>query len=126
MTPIAAPGGGALAAAVAVSGLEAARAALAAAARDGCPAILIGDGASGGAGWFRALIAAAQAEYPEVAVTALLDCHDQPGLVLSGLRAGLSDFRFCGPAGIAERLAALAAAAGARLHRANPDTASPA
>ena len=106
----------------AVLSLADARAALAAAARGGSPAVLIGDGASGGAGWFRALVEAAKREHPEVAVTAILDCHDRPGLVLAGLRAGLNELRFSGQPGVAARLAALAEAAGARLHTGSGDT----
>ena len=63
-------------------------------------------------------------ERPEVAVTAILECHDRPGLVLAGLRAGLSDLRFSGPPEVSARLAALAAAAGARLHHGGADAES--
>ena len=110
----------------AVSGLATARAALAAAAREGRPAVLVGDAASGGAGWFRALVETARQEHPEVAVTAVLDCHDWPGRVLAGLRAGHKELRFSGPPEVAARLAALANAAGARLHHASADRDSPA
>ena len=102
-----------------VSDLAGARAALAAAACEGRPAILIGDGAGGGGGWFRALVEAARTDYPDVPVTAILDCRDKPGLVLAGLRAGLEDLGFSGPPELFARLAALAEAAGARLHPAD-------
>ena len=107
---------------VSVSSLDDARAALAQAARENRPAVLIGDGASGGGGWFRALVEAARTDYPEVPVTAILDCHDRPGLVLAGIRAGLGDLRFSGPPETTARLAALAHSAGARLHGADPNT----
>ncbi len=115
-----------------VSSLADACAALAAAAREGRAATLVGDAASGGAGWFRALVEAARRQCPGGAVTAILECHDQPGLVMAGIRAGVGDLRFSGPPEIAARLEALAAAAGARLHAPSgarlhrPDTDSPA
>ena len=83
---------------------------------------MIGDGASGGGGWFRALVEAARTDYPEVPVTAILDCHDRPGLVLAGIRAGICDLHFSGPPALAARLAALAATVGARVHVAHTDT----
>ena len=100
--------------------------ALAALAASNGAATLVGDAASGGGGWFRALIEAARRDYPEVTVTALLECHDRPGLVLAGIRAGCRDLRFSGPSEVAARLAALAAAAGARLHPGGGDTSFPA
>ena len=102
---------------VVVSSLDQARVLAAAGAATGCSVTLMGDGAVGGAAWFRALADAVRAELPGVAVTAVLECHDRPGLVLAGLRAGLGDLRFSGPPEVTARLAALVAAAGARLWR---------
>ena len=91
---------------VVVSSLDQARALAMAAAATGCPVTLVGDGAVGGAGWLRALADAVRAEHPGMAVTAVLECHDRPGLVRAGLRAGLRDLRFSGPPEVAARLAA--------------------
>lgn len=57
--------------------------------------------AEGGAGlWggsvFAAMIRAARAEFPEVALTAVLDCADQPGHALNALRHGARTLRFTG------------------------------
>lgn len=95
-----------------------ARVAVAAASALGCPLTLAsapGAGAFAGAGWFLALIREASAPYPAVAVTAVLDCGDQPGAVLAGIRAGCRHLRFTGRADVAARLADLAAQAGAAL-----------
>lgn len=99
-----------------------ARAALAAAASLGCAVTLLSapaGGAHGGAGWFRALIEAAAAAHPTVAVTAVLDCADLPGCVQAAIRAGQGDVAFAGPPELTAKLAAIAAAAGIRLHDAN-------
>jgi hypothetical protein len=73
--------------------------------------------AHAGAGWFRAVVEAARAERPGAAVTAILDCAALPGLVLAGVRAGVRDLRYSGDDETFARLAAIAAAAGATLHR---------
>jgi len=102
-----------------VYGLEDARAALAAAERLGCAVTLVSAPAAaahGGAGWFRALVEAAALSHPGVAVTAVLDCADLPGLVLGAVRAGVHHLRFSGSSETAARLAAIAASAGATLH----------
>ncbi len=102
-----------------VFGLADARVAMAAAAALSTPVTLIsapGAGAHGGAGWFRSLLAIARADYPQAAVTAVLDCAALPGAIQAGIRAGISDLRFTGDAETAARLAAIANAAGARLH----------
>jgi len=99
------------------------RAALTAA--DGRPVLIVsgrGAGAHAGAGWWQALLAAA--EGADGAMTAL-DCGEAPGPVLAAVRAGVADI-LCRPeapdAGtsgppVAARLAALAAAGGCRLWR---------
>src|SRR3974390_1862641 len=46
--------------------------------------------------WFKAVIEAAAAAHPDVAVTAILDCAEEPGAVMAALRAGLSRLRFSG------------------------------
>jgi hypothetical protein len=42
-----------------------------------------------GAAVFRDMVAAAREEYPEVEVTAVLDCGDDPGLALGAMRHGI-------------------------------------
>jgi hypothetical protein len=42
-----------------------------------------------GCGWWRALVAAARAEFPQVPIADLLDCADASGQALAALRVGL-------------------------------------
>jgi hypothetical protein len=74
-----------------------------------------------GPGWFAALADRARAVRPDVRLTAILDCADRAGDVLAALRAGVRDVVFTGPEAATGRLAALAAAEGAVLHRQAPD-----
>jgi fructose/tagatose bisphosphate aldolase len=95
-----------------VHSLKEARAAVAAAAELGVPVILASaPEAAGylGALWFRELVAMAAAERPEAEVSAVLDCGDQPGHVMSALRQGVKRVRFTGRKSTAATLAALAA-----------------
>ncbi len=119
-------GGGRLTVAMArpivIHNVTEARAALAAGAALGCPVTLLSApaaGVHGGAGWFRAVVEAAVADYPTVPVTAVLDCADIPGCAQAAIRAGVRDLRFTGPPELAARLAAIAAASGVRLHDAD-------
>jgi fructose/tagatose bisphosphate aldolase len=101
-----------------VHSLDHARAALGAAAALDVPVTLAsaaGAGAYAGPLWFKALIDAARRDYPEVRMTAVLDCGDEPGTVLGALRAGLKRVRFTGSPALRERLAALAAPLGAAI-----------
>jgi fructose/tagatose bisphosphate aldolase len=101
-----------------VHSLVEARAALAAAAALGMPVTLMsaaGAGAYAGPRWFKALIAAARAEHPDVVVEAVLDCAEEAGTVMSALRAGITRVRFTGSPSMRDRLAAIAAATGASL-----------
>src|SRR5690606_11204271 len=79
--------------------------------------VISGPGAGGyaGAGWFGAVLRKAGAEFPDVAVTAILDCDDAPGHVLGAFRAGLKAVRFTGRADVAAKLADIAKAQGAEL-----------
>lgn len=43
-----------------------------------------------GCGWWHALVAAAQARYPEVSCTDILDCADGSGQAMAALRIGLT------------------------------------
>jgi len=103
-----------------VHSLEQARAAVAAAASLGVPVTLVsapGAGAYAGPAWFKALVDAAAAAHPEIAVTAVIDCGEEPGTVLAALRAGFRYVVFTGPDAARSALADLAAARGAVLER---------
>ena len=103
---------------IVVHSIEQARAAVAAAAALGVPVTLAsgpGAGAYLGPLWFRELIDLAADGFPEVAVEAVLDCGDRPGLVLAALQAGLKQVRFSGSRAMAARLGEIAAARGARV-----------
>ena len=82
-----------------VHSLDHARAALAA-ARVARVAVTLAsaEGAGGYAGplWFKSLIEAACADFPEVAVTAVLDCGSEAGTTLGALRHGIKRVRFTG------------------------------
>lgn len=104
--------------AITIHGLDDARAALAAAQALRVPLTLIsgpGAGGYGGAAWFDAVIHAARAEFPNVEVTAILDCADSPGFVLGAFRAGIKAVRFTGRDDVARKLADIAASQGAVL-----------
>ncbi len=62
-----------------------------------------------GALWFKAVIEQAIAAHPDLAVTAVLDCGDQPGAVMAALRAGLTRLRFAGSEQLCAKLAAMGA-----------------
>jgi fructose/tagatose bisphosphate aldolase len=99
--------------AIIIHGLDDARAALQAARELRQPVTVIsapGGGSYAGPGWFNAVIARARGEFPDVPVTAILDCDDAPGHVLGALRAGVKAVRFTGRADVAAKLAEIAAA----------------
>ena len=62
-----------------------------------------------GPAWFKAVIDQARAAYPDVAVTAILDCGDQPGTVMAALRVSLTHLRFEGPSATRAKLAEMGA-----------------
>lgn len=98
--------------------LSQALAALAAAEAANCPVRLeSARGAAGfsGAGWFKALAHEALAAHPDAAVELVLDCGSQPGQALAAIREGISLIRLSAPAKVREKVAAIAAAKGARL-----------
>ncbi len=74
-----------------------------------------GAAGSGGAPWWRCLVAAAKAREPKADFAALLDCGPAPGYVLAALRAGVTGLVFTGPPRLAVPLRAAAAKAGATL-----------
>jgi len=87
--------------AITVISLAQAEAALAAAAELGvCVTIISAPNAaeSVGPGWFDAVIAAARRRYPDVEVTAILDCGDAPGHALAAIRHDVQAIRYDGPA----------------------------
>jgi len=97
---------------IVIHSLDQARAALAAAAAlDLSVTIASASGAAMQAGpaWFKAVIDAARAAHPEVEVTAILDCGEEPGAVMAALRTGLTQLRFAGDPALCDKLAAMGA-----------------
>ena len=97
---------------IVIHSLDHARAALAAAAACGKEVTLasaLGAALQAGPGWFKAVIEQASAAYPQVAVTAILDCGDQSGAVMAALRLGLKDLRFHGAADFRAKLEGMGA-----------------
>jgi hypothetical protein len=68
-----------------------------------------------GPGWWTALIEAARAAVPGARFSSVLDCGDDPGAAMAAIRAGVEAVVFTGRADVAERLAAIAEAAGCRV-----------
>ena len=94
-----------------VHSLAHARAALAAARDLQVPVTLAcAAGAGGYAGplWFKSLIAAAHAEFPEAEADALLDCGGEAGTTLAALRHGFKRARFTGDAAALQPLREIA------------------
>ncbi|MGB8274771.1 MAG: class II fructose-bisphosphate aldolase [Alphaproteobacteria bacterium] len=109
-----------MARAVLIHSLDHARAAISAAAALGQPVVLVSAphaAAYAGAGWFFEVIAMARAEQAGVAVTAVLDCGDKPGLVLAALRRGIRAVRFTGRGSVRAKLESIAEQYGAVLYR---------
>ena len=97
---------------IVIHSFDHARAALAAAAACGKEVTLAsapGAALQAGPGWFKSVIEQAREAYPEVGVTAILDCSDQPGAAMAALRLGLKDLRFHGAPELREKLAGMGA-----------------
>jgi hypothetical protein len=97
---------------IVIHSLDHARAALAAAAACGREVTLASAPAAAlqaGPGWFKAVIEEAREAYPQVTVTAILDCSDQPGAAMAALRLGLTNLRFHGAAELREKLTGMGA-----------------
>jgi Fructose-bisphosphate aldolase class-II len=97
---------------IVIHALEHAETALAAAAALRVPVTLAsapGAAAQAGPAWFKALIEAASSRHPDVTVTAILDCGDEPGAVMAALRAGLRALRFSGDDELRDKLRDLGA-----------------
>jgi hypothetical protein len=107
-----------------VHSLTHAVAALTAAAERGCAIVLLSApdaGISAGPGWFKALIDAARDAVPAAKFSGIIDCGDDAGAVLGATRAGIETAIFVGRPDVAERLAAIAAAAGTHLLTRRPE-----
>lgn len=101
-----------------IHGLAEARAACAAASELGVPVLLVSapaGAAHAGALWFRNVVARAAQAFPNVTVTAVLDCGDRAGDAQGALSAGVESVLFTGRAEVAERLAEIARARGATV-----------
>ena len=101
-----------------VHSLAHARAALAAAHALKVPVTLASAVSAGGyAGplWFKSLIEAARADFPEVEVTAVLDCGGEAGTVLAALRHGIKHVRFTGSGAALASLRDIAEQLGAEI-----------
>ncbi len=104
--------------AIIVHSLDQARTAMAAAAALGVPLTLAsapGAAAYLGPGWFRKMTAIAAQEYPQVPLTAVLDCGGKAGHALAALSAGVLFIRFTGRKAVAAKLAEIAAVQGGAL-----------
>ena len=108
-----------------VHGLKDAKAAVVVASELGVPVTLrSAPGAARylGATVFRDMIQEAQRPHPGVAVTAVFDCGDDPGLALGALRHGLKVIRVSVSGEVLERIADIAAQSGARLEEDGQDS----
>ena len=109
--------------AIVVHSLTQAVAALEAAAAAGRDIVLLsapGAGVYAGAGWWQAVIEAARAAVPAAKFSTILDCGGDAGAAQAAFRAGVEAMIFTGRDDVAERLAAIAEANGARLLTARP------
>lgn len=68
-----------------------------------------------GSGAFKAIVDVARERWPDVAVTAVLDCADAAGYALGAFRIGIGVVRFRGRPAVRRKLADIAAQLGARL-----------
>ncbi|WP_207459386.1 hypothetical protein [Azospirillum sp. SYSU D00513] len=106
-----------------IHGLADALAALSTASELHRPLTLVsapGAAAHAGALWFREVVAKARAAFPDVVVTAVLDCADRAGDVQGALASGVTHILFTGHPDAARALAEVAAARGAVLLQALP------
>jgi hypothetical protein len=97
---------------IVIHSLDHARAALAAAAACDTGVILSsapGAALQAGPGWFKSVIEQASEAHRHVAVTAILDCGDQPGAAMAALRLGITNLRFHGAAEFRAKLEGMGA-----------------
>jgi hypothetical protein len=76
-----------------------------------------GAAAAVGVGWWVALTALVAERYPIARLRLVPDCADEGGAALGAIRRGVPAIRFDGPAAVAAKLQAIAAARGAELDR---------
>ena len=109
-----------------VHSLTHAVAALEAAAAAGRPVTLLSAPDAGiyaGPGWWKAIADAARGAIPAAQSTTILDCGDDAGAAQGAIRAGVKMIIFTGRADVAERLVAIADAAGLRVLTERPQAA---
>jgi hypothetical protein len=109
-----------------IHSLADARAALSVAHERGVPIELAsaeGAGGYAGAMWFNAVIETARADFPSVAVTAVLDCAAEAGTALNALRHGVRRVRFTGSAAASKRLKDIARRCGSVIETGKPPAA---
>jgi hypothetical protein len=107
-----------------VHGLSHLRAALTAAQQSGRAVVaLSGPAASAyaGAGWWQALTEQGRLEFPDVLLTAILDCGDRAGDALAAFACGVTDIIFTGHPDAVTRLRGIAETWGARVHDRRPE-----
>lgn len=78
---------------------------------------------TGGAGWWRALIAQARAAVPDARAESILDCAGEPGMALAAIREGVEGIAVSAPGTTGERLADIARQSGVAIAKADPATA---
>lgn len=103
---------------VIVHSLDHARAALRAARALKTPLTLesaVGAAGNWGTGAWVALIRRVREEFSDIAFDTVLDCADDWGYALSALRAGAEAIRVTGPPDVIAKIAAIAAAKGAKV-----------
>jgi hypothetical protein len=94
-----------------VHDLAHATAALKVAQRHRIPVMLVsahGAVRSGGAGWWRDLIARARSQTPEADMVSILDCADEAGMALAAIRAGVEAIAVTAPHETLARIADIA------------------
>ena len=107
--------------------LQHAISALKAAGQMDIPVILVsapGAARTGGAGWWRAMIAQARAAVPAAtATTSILDCADEPGTALAAIREGVDAIAVAVPEPDFARLADIAGQSGVTILSVDRDAA---
>ena len=98
--------------------LQHAISALKAAGQMDIPVVLVsapGAARTGGAGWWRAMIAQARAAFPAANATCILDCADEPGTALAAIREGVEAIAISVPDPGFERLVDIAGQSGVAI-----------
>lgn len=70
----------------------------------------------GGVGWFKAVVDEASKTYPNVSMTAILDCRDNAGDVMEALRAGIKHVCFTGSVETTAKLQSMANKMHGKIH----------